>query len=71
MESNSISTARMTVTVPEAAERLGVGANTLYEAIARGDGPIRGIKVGRRVVISTAELDAVLMTVETNGAPAG
>lgn len=42
-------TERRTLTVVEVAEALGVGRQTVYDAIARGD--IRCIRIGRRIVI--------------------
>jgi excisionase family DNA binding protein len=49
---------RQTYSVPEAANILGVHKETLYNAIKRGE--IKAIQIGRRTVISQAQLDAVL-----------
>ncbi len=50
--------ARLTRTVVEAAEEIGVHHLTLRKAIARGE--IRAVKVGRRVLIPKTELDRFL-----------
>jgi len=50
--------ARLTMTVVEAAEEIGVHHLTLRKAIARGE--IRAVRVGRRVLITKAELDRFL-----------
>ncbi len=50
--------ARLTRTVVEAAEEIGVHHLTLRKAIARGE--IRAVRVGRRIVIPQAELDRFL-----------
>jgi excisionase family DNA binding protein len=49
---------RQTYSVPEAARLLGVHKETLYKAIIRGE--IKAIRIGRRTVISQAQLDALL-----------
>ena len=49
---------RQTYSVPEAANILGVHKETLYNAIKRGE--IKAIRIGRRTVISQAQLDALL-----------
>ena len=49
---------RQTYSVPEAARILGVHKETLYNAISRGE--IKAIRIGRRTVISQAQLDALL-----------
>jgi excisionase family DNA binding protein len=51
---------RGTLTVPEAAELLGVHKLTAYDAIRRGDFPVPVIKVGRRYVVPVAALDRLL-----------
>ena len=51
-----------TLTVPEAADLLGIGRNLAYE-IAKRDGELAGvpvIRVGRRLLIPHARLLAVL-----------
>jgi excisionase family DNA binding protein len=44
--------------IPKAAEMLGIGRSTLYEEIRRGR--LRPIKVGRRSLLSHAELTRYL-----------
>lgn len=45
-------------TVPAAARLLGVGRNTLYDAVKRGEIP--HIRIGRRILIPTSALEAFL-----------
>lgn len=47
-----------TMSVEEAAIRLGIGRNQAYEAAHRGDLPI--IKIGKRILVITAKLNAML-----------
>jgi excisionase family DNA binding protein len=49
---------RPTLTVTEAAAMLGIGRQTYYEAVARGEVP--AIRIGRRIVVPTAALRAFL-----------
>lgn len=49
---------RMTITVPEAAERLGVGRNQAYEAAKRGQIPT--IKIGKRLLVPVAAFQRML-----------
>jgi len=49
---------KLTLSVPDAARRLGVGRNTLYDAIKRGEVP--SIRVGRRLVVPIAALERLL-----------
>ena len=49
---------RQTLTVSEAAALLGIGRNTAYEGVRRGQIP--AIKIGRRLLIPRAALEAVL-----------
>jgi excisionase family DNA binding protein len=49
---------RLTMTVTEAAERLGVSRNHAYEAAKRGEIPI--VKIGRRMLVPTVALDRLL-----------
>lgn len=49
---------RETVTVPEAARRLGIGRSTAFAAAKRGDLP--SIRIGGRVVVPIAALDRLL-----------
>lgn len=48
----------MTVTVDEAARALGIGRNTAYEAVRRGEIP--SIRIGYRVLIPRAALERLL-----------
>jgi excisionase family DNA binding protein len=50
--------ARATVTVEEAAKRLGIGRNQGYEGVRRGDIP--SIKIGKRILVPVAALDRLL-----------
>ena len=52
---------RLTLTVEEAARRLGIGRNTAYEAARLGHIPI--IRVGRRLLVPRAALDRLLEVV--------
>ena len=49
---------RQTYTVEEAAEILGIGRNSAYEAVRRGEIP--AIKIGKRVLVPKAALDRML-----------
>ncbi len=49
---------KQTLTVDEAARCLGVGRNSLYEAIARGEIPV--IRVGKRLLVPKVALDRLL-----------
>jgi excisionase family DNA binding protein len=53
-------TETLALTVPEAARRLGVGRNTLYNAVKRKEVP--HIRIGRRVLIPTSALADFLRT---------
>ena len=53
MKSNS-----MTISVPEAAERLGVSRNLAYDAARRGDIPT--IKIGKRLLVPVAAFERLL-----------
>ena len=48
-----------TLTVPEAARRLGLSRNAAYDAAARGELP-GAFRVGRRVLVSRPALEAFL-----------
>ena len=48
----------LALSVSDAAKRLGIGRNSAYEAIKRGELP--HLKVGRRVLIPVAALEALL-----------
>lgn len=51
-------TAKLTMTVPEAAAKLGLSRNAAYEAVARGEIP--SLKFGRRVVIPRVAFERML-----------
>lgn len=51
------------ITVPEAARRAGVGRSSLYEAINRGELPMR--KAGRRSLILVDDLKAWIKALPT------
>lgn len=48
----------MTMSVREAAEVLGVGRNTLYDAVARGEIPC--VRIGHRVLIARRTVDELV-----------
>ncbi len=52
--------ASRTVPIQAAFKELGVGRTAGYEAVRRGDFPVSVIKVGRKLVVSRAALDALL-----------
>ena len=51
---------RLTVTVCEVAELLGISRTSAYECVRRGDIP--SITLGRRVVVSRAVIERLLDT---------
>ncbi len=57
-----------TLTVPTAGEVLGIGRDAAYRAAA--DGTIPTLKLGRRVVVPTAKL-AALLGIPLNNSEAG
>jgi excisionase family DNA binding protein len=52
------SVVRKTKTVEEVAEILGIGRSAAYAACARGQLPV--VKVGRRILVPTAQLERLL-----------
>lgn len=56
---------RLTVTVREAAKRIGVSHVSLYNAIERGEFP--ALRIGRRIVVPIAALEKYLASA---GSPA-
>lgn len=54
----STRTKRLTMTIPEAAEKLGIGRNQGYAAAKIGQIPI--IKVGNRILVPVAALEKKL-----------
>jgi excisionase family DNA binding protein len=51
----------LTLTVPEAAERLGISRQTAYELASTGRLPV--LRLGRRLVIPKAAFEAMLNSV--------
>jgi excisionase family DNA binding protein len=49
---------RMTISVPEAGKKLGIGRNAAYEAAHRGEIPV--IRLGKRLVVPTAAFEKML-----------
>jgi excisionase family DNA binding protein len=60
---------RLTLTVEEAAQRLGVSRALAYEAVRRGEIP--HIKIGRRILVPTAALEKLLDSVTPTDEDAG
>ena len=58
--------APLTISVPEAARRLGVSKFAVYDAVSRGD--IIAVRIGRRVQIPTHVIDELLTHGNTGGA---
>ena len=56
---------RVTITVTETAELLGIGRTSAYEAIRRGELP--SLRIGRRLVVPVAQLLAALGVQSNNG----
>jgi excisionase family DNA binding protein len=52
------SSQRLTITVTEAAKRLGIGKNQAYEGVHRGQIP--SIRVGKRILIPLKALQRML-----------
>jgi len=50
---------RQTLTVEEAARVLGLGRNSAYQAVERGDLPV--LRVGRRLLVRPAALERLLV----------
>lgn len=55
METNE---AKATVTIEEAAEILGIGRGSAYEAARRGEIPT--LKIGKRLLVPKAQLERML-----------
>lgn len=51
-------TSKLTISITEAAERLGISRNLAYEAARRGDIPT--IKIGKRLLVPITTLDRLL-----------
>ena len=52
-------TKRLTMTIPEAAEKLGIGRNQGYEAAHNGQIPT--IKIGKRLLVPVTALETKLL----------
>jgi excisionase family DNA binding protein len=52
-------TKRLTMTIPEAAEKLGIGRNQGYSAAKAGQIPT--IKIGKRLLVPVAALESKLL----------
>ncbi|MGD9934605.1 MAG: helix-turn-helix transcriptional regulator [Dehalococcoidia bacterium] len=51
---------RETLNLEEVAVKLGIGRGSAYQAAKDGTLPVKVIRVGRRIVVSRAALDALL-----------
>jgi excisionase family DNA binding protein len=49
---------RLTISVPEAGRRLGIGRNHAYECARRGELPV--IRLGNKLVVPLAAFEAML-----------
>jgi excisionase family DNA binding protein len=49
---------KQTLTIPEVARLLGVGRNTLYDAVNRGEIPV--LRIGRRILMSRPAFDRLM-----------
>jgi excisionase family DNA binding protein len=58
---------RQTLTVEEAARLLGIGRNSAYEAVRRGEIP--AIRIGKRFVVPRAALERMLSEGRGDGTP--
>ena len=61
-------TEKLTLTVGEAARCLGIGRNSAYEAIARGEIP--AVKIGKRLLVPKAALEKMLSGNDSKNAEA-
>ncbi|MFN7936586.1 MAG: helix-turn-helix domain-containing protein [Bryobacteraceae bacterium] len=55
---------RLTLTPTEAGQLLGLGRNSTYDAIRRGQ--IRSIRLGRRILIPRSEITRILAECDRN-----
>ena len=55
---------KLTLTVTETAKCLGIGRNSAYEAIARGEIP--AVKFGKRLLVPKAALEILLAAGQPN-----
>ena len=51
---------RQTLTIDEAVRLLGISRNSGYEAVRRGDFPVKVIRVGSRILVPRAALEELL-----------
>ena len=61
-------TRRLTMTIPEAAEKLGIGRNQGYEAARIGQIPT--IKIGKRLLVPVTALETKLLNATGSGGKA-
>ncbi len=61
-------TKRLTMTIPEAAERLGIGRNQGYEAARCGQIPT--IRIGKRLLVPVTALENKLLSASGSGGKA-
>ena len=59
---------RLTMTIPEAAEKLGIGRNQGYEAARTGQIPT--IKIGKRLLVPVTALENKLLNAGSSGGKA-
>ena len=52
---------KLVLTIEEGRKALGIGRNSMYEAVRRGEIP--ALRIGRRLVIPKAALDRILNSV--------
>jgi len=57
---------KLTLTVPEAAARLGIGRNAAYQGVRRGEIP--SIRVGGRILVPKRAFDELLNEARPSGA---
>ncbi len=55
----------LTMTVTECAKRLGIGRNSAYEGVSRGEIPV--IRVGKRLLVPKAALERLLLVGQVKG----
>lgn len=60
LELIELAQASATTDVPTAGKPFGLGTNASYEAVHRGDFPVRVLKIGRKLRVSTSDLLAAL-----------
>ena len=58
VSSNTSTKERLTLSVPDAAAIVGIGRSTLYELIRIGE--VRGVRLGRRIVVPIAVVEEIL-----------